>query len=272
MAVKIFSNKSRRSVLALESLLFLTLLLLPAATRAQEGDENDPVKAAALVRDAIAARGGDPYMKITTVESRGQFTPFEKAVSGNPAPFVDYIVYPSRERTEFGKGDTKFIQSNAENANWVYDASQKMVRDQKEEQVKQFQQSFRYDLDNLLRAASRQAGVKLFYLGRREVWRNTFSEALRVDFNDGGTATVHFDPRSKLPMMVEYKSVGEEGTINNEVRYFRWVEFAGILFPTIQDSYRNGKQSARVSFDTVSFNLSVPDKLFVKPSNIKEVK
>jgi outer membrane lipoprotein-sorting protein len=72
--------------------------------------------------------------------------------------------------------------------------------------------------------------------------------------------------------MTEYKTVGEEGTVNNEVRYYRWVDFGGIKFPTIQDSYRNGKQSARVSFDTVSFNVSLPDKLFAKPSNIKEVK
>jgi len=257
--------------------LALVLLIVAAAVGTatatpQEQDENDPAKAAALVRDAVAARGGEAYLKITTLESRGQYTPFEKAVSGDPMPFVDYIVYPGRERTEFGKGDSKFIQSNSEAANWVYEATQRMIRDQKEEQVKQFQQSARYDLDNLLRTASQQSGVKLVYLGRREAWRNTFSEALRVDFADGGTATLHFDPRSKLPLMVEYKTVGEEGTVNNEVRYFRWVDFGGIKFPTIQDSYRNGKQSARVSFDTVSFNVSVPDKLFAKPSNIKEVK
>ena len=260
------------SAASLARTLLIAVMILPAVVAAQEPDENDPAKAAALVRDAIAARGGEAYLKITTLESRGQFTPFEKAVSGDPTPFVDYVVYPGRERTEFGKGDSKFIQSNSETANWVYDATQRMIRDQKEEQVKQFQQSSRYDLDNLLRTASHQSGVKLVYLGRREAWRNTFTEALRVDFADGGTATLHFDPRSKLPLMIEYKTVGEEGTVNNEVRYFRWVDFTGIKFPTIQDSYRNGKQSARVSFDTVSFNVSVPDKLFAKPSNIKEVK
>jgi hypothetical protein len=252
--------------------LLIAVLLLPAVVSAQEPDENDPAKAAALVRDAVAARGGEAFLKISTVESHGQFTAFEKGLSGDPAPFVDYVVYPGRERTEFGKGDSKIIQSNSETANWVYDATQRMIRDQKEEQVKQFQQSARYDLDSLLRTASQQSGVKLVYLGRREAWRNTFSEALRVDFADGGTATMHFDPRSKLPMMVEYKTVGEEGTVSNEVRFFRWVDFGGIKFPTIQDFYRNGKQSARVSFDTVSFNVSVPDKLFAKPSNIKEVK
>lgn len=261
-----------RTATSLACALLITAVILPAAITAQEPDENDPAKAAALVRDTVAARGGEAFLKISTIESHGQFTPFEKGVSGDPAPFVDYVVYPGRERTEFGKGDSKIIQSNSETANWVYDATQRMIRDQKEEQVKQFQQSARYDLDNLLRTAAQQSGVKVVYLGRREAWRNTFSEALRIDFADGGTATLHFDPRSKLPLMVEYKTVGEEGTVNNEVRYFRWVDFSGIKFPTIQDFYRNGKQSARVSFDTVSFNVSVPDKLFAKPSNIKEVK
>jgi len=261
-----------RSTTSLARALLIAVVILPAAVTAQEADENDPVKATALVRDAVAARGGEAFLKINTLESHGQYTPFEKGVSGDPTPFVDYIVYPGRERTEFGKGDSKFIQTNSEVANWVYDANQRMIRDQKEEQIKQFQQGARYDLDNLLRTASRQSEVKLVYLGRREAWRNTFSEALRVDFTDGGTATLHFDPRSKLPLMVEYKTVAEGGTVNNEVRYFRWVDFSAIKFPTIQDSYRNGKQTARVGFDTVSFNVSVPDKLFAKPANIKEVK
>jgi hypothetical protein len=239
---------------------------------AQEQDENDPAKAAALVQAAIAARGGDAYLKISTVVSRGQYTPYDKAVSGDPVAFVDYVVYPGRERTEFDKGDNKFIQTNSENANWVYDAKQKMIRDQKDELIKQFQQSARYDLDALLRAASKQVGLKLVYLGRREAWRNTFSEAVRVDFNDGGSATLHFDPRAKLPLMIEYKTVGEAGTVHNEVRFYRWIDFSGVQFPTFQDFYRDGKQTARVSFDTVSFNESIPDKLWAKPLSIKEVK
>ncbi|MEK6409194.1 MAG: hypothetical protein AABN34_19895 [Acidobacteriota bacterium] len=261
-----------RSAMLLVLTLLTPMVIVPAFVPAQEPDENDPARAAALVREAVAARGGDAYLKIRTVESRGQFTPFEKGVSGDPLSFVDYVAYPGRERTEFGKGDEKFVQTNSEIANWVYEAKQKMIRDQKEEQIKQFQQSARYDIDNLLRTASQQSGVKLIYLGRREAWRNTFSEAVRVDFADGGAATLHFDPRAKLPLMIEYKTVGEEGSVNNEVRYYRWVDFGGIKFPTLQDFYRNGKQNAHVSFDTVSFNVSLPDKLFAKPTNIKEVK
>ena len=235
-------------------------------------DENDSSKALALIQAAVAARGGDLYLNVRSVVSRGQYSPFEKGLPGDPVNFVDYIVIPGRERTEFGKGDTKVVQANSGMTGWVYDARQKMIRDQNEDQIKQFQQGARYDLDNLLRTAAKQSDVKLVYIGRREAWRNTFSEAVRVDFSDGGTATLHFDPHTKLPLMLEYKTVGDEGTVNNEVRYYRWLDFSGIKVATIQDTYRNGKQANRVSFDTVNFNVDVPDKLFAKPANIKEVK
>lgn len=258
--------------LKLLAFLLIALVSVPATIKAQEQDENDPAKAAALVREAVKARGGDAYLKFRAIATRGQYTPFDKGASGNPMVFTDYISYPGRERTEFGKGDSKYIQSNSEIANWIYDAKQKMIREQTEAQIKQFQQGVRYDLDSLLRVASAQTGVKLVYLGRREPWRNQFSEAVRLDFTDGGAATLHFDTRTKLPLSTEYKLITEEGTTNNESRYYRWVDFNGVLFPTLVDFYRDGKQSARVSIDSVSTSESITDKLFAKPANIKEVK
>jgi hypothetical protein len=244
-----------------------------AMVSAQQDEEDDPAKAAALIRDAVNTRGGETYLRVKTVTSRGQYTGYEKGVSGNPVGFVDYIAYPGRERTEFGTGSDKFIQTNSEIANWVYDGSQRMIRDQKEEQVRQFQQGLRYDLDSLLRlAAQGPAYVKLVFRGRREVWRNVFADSVRIDFPDGGSATVNFDSKTRLPISSEYKTVSEQGPVNNEVRFFRWVDFGGILFPTVQDFYRNGQQTAHVSFDDVLYNTPIPDKMFVKPLNIKEVK
>lgn len=260
-------------------LLKLTIVIFLVATTAmasylssREQDENDPAKATALIREAVAARGGDAYLNVRTVVSRGQYTAFDKGVSGDPVSFVDYIAYPGRERTEFGKGDTKVVQANSGGTGWVYDARQKMIHDQKEDQIKQFEQGARYELENLLRSLANESSVKLVYLGRKEAWRNTFSEAVRVDFPDGSPATLHFDARSRFPIMVEYKTVGDEGSVNNEVRFFRWVDYSGVMFPTIQDTYHNGKQSNRVSFDSFVVNSTLPEKLFAKPSNVKEVK
>jgi len=251
--------------------LLAFVIIATQAASAQEQDESDPAKALALVQAAIKARGGEAYLKMRTTATRGQYTAYDKGVSGDPLPFVDYVG-PKRERTEFGKGDTKYVQANSEGANWIYDARAKQIKDQTDEQVKQFQQGARYDLDNLLRVANAQQGVKLVYLGRREPWRSTFSEAVRVEFTDGGQATIHFNSRDHLPLSIEYKSLTAEGEVLSETRYFRWVEFGGVQFPTIQDFFRNGKQSARVSFDDVNLNANLADKLFAKPANIKEVK
>jgi hypothetical protein len=147
-----------------------------------------------------------------------------------------------------------------------------MIRDQTEDQIKGVQQGLRYDLDNLLKRGWQEAGAKLVYIGRREVWRNTFSEAVRIDFADGAQVTLHFDPRGKLPLMTEYKTITEGKTSNEQSRYFRWVDFNGVQFPTIIDFYREGQQTARVSVDSVEYNANVPEKLFAKPVNIKEVK
>ncbi len=254
---------------------FLLLLMTTPAfvlTAASQEDDNDPAKATTLIRDAIKARGGETYLAIRNTTTRGQYTQFLKGVPGDPNSFVDYIVYPDRERTEFGKGNRKYIQTNSAASGWIYDAAMQQIREQTEEQVKSFQQSIRHDLDNLLRLRWQEPGVKLVYLGRREPWKNTFSEAVRLDFADGSMVTLHFDARTKLPMMSEYQTVEEGRTVTNQARFFRWAEFSGIKVPTFTDFYREGQQSGRASFDEVIFNTDISEKLFAKPLNIKEVK
>jgi hypothetical protein len=235
-------------------------------------EENEAAKAAELINDAIRARGGNAYLSMRSIMTQGEYTQFIKGISGIPQRFIDYIIYPDRERTEFGKGDRKYIQTNSGNTGWIYEAEQKMIRDQKEDQVQRWLQAIRYDLDNLLRTGPKQPGVKLVYVGRREAWRNTFTQAVRLDFNDGASVTIHFDPRSRLPMMTEFKTIAEKGTVNEQIRYFQWIEVGGVQFPKIQDSYREGVQTSRAYFETIEFNVDIPEKLFAKPASYKELK
>lgn len=248
------------------------LLALVCVASARQDEAGDRAKAEALIQAAVKALGGDAYLGVRTLVARGQYTPYDKGVSVTPSSFVYYMAYPDRERIEFGKGDSKFVQANSSAANWVYEARQKMIRDQTEEQVRRSQQGMRYDLDNLLRSGWKQSDAKLVFLGRREPWTKTFSEAVRIEFSDGASVTLHFDNRTKLPLMTEYKVVEEKGPVTQQARYFRWVDYGGIMYPTVQDLYREAQQSARVTFDDVRFNEQVPERLFTKPANIKEVK
>ncbi len=252
--------------------LLLITLTTQAAVPAQEDKDDGQQKAEALIQKAIRARGGDAYLTVRSIIGEGQYTPYQKGVSTLPQSFTDYIVYPSTERTDFGKGKQKYIQTNRGNEGWIYDGQQKAIREQTEDQVKNFQHGMRHDLDNLLRREWKEPGAKLVYIGRREVWHNTFSEAIRLEFAEGESVTLHFDTREDLPLMIEFKTVGEEGTTNDQIRYYRWIDYNGVRFPTIQDTYREGQQSSRVNYESVKVNPSLPDKLFDKPADIKEVK
>ena len=239
----------------------------------QEGqEEQDNARAGELMRNAIKARGGDAYLNIKEMTSRGEYTRYEKGASTLPVDFLDYIANPDKERTEFGKGGHRTILANSGETGWTYDAEAKLIKDQTEQQVKDYLQGARYDLDNLMKRGWKESGSKLVYLGRREAWKDTFSEAIRIEFSDGANVTIHFDRRTGLPMMVEFKRVGEDGPKNEQVRYYQWLDYNGVKFPKIQDSYRDGKQTSRVYYDTITFNTPIPARLFEKPSNPKEVK
>lgn len=56
--------------------------------------------------------GGERYTSVKTLIGRGNFTDYKDGVSGIPLRFVDYIVYPDKERTEFSGGGQRLIQTN----------------------------------------------------------------------------------------------------------------------------------------------------------------
>ena len=253
---------------------FVALIVLTLAFQvlSQTEDENDPAKAAAILRDCIKARGGDAYLNIQNVIGRGVFTPYDKGVSTRPEPFIDYVIYPDKERTEFSKGDRKYIQTNINSAGWVYDAQKKTISDQKEDQIKRWQQGNRYDIDFVLRQGWQEKGVTLKFLGRREAWRDTFTDIVQLDYADGGTVKIHINPRTNLPVMTEYKGVPEEGPAEEQIKFFQWVDLNGVKFPFIIDSFRAGKQTIRVNYETLEYNAKIQEKLFQKPPSVKEVK
>src|SRR3989442_321658 len=88
----------------------------------------DP-KAEAIVTRAIEVLGGTAYLNIKTVVGRGFYTAFQDGMSQFPARFLDYLVYPDRERTEFTSNGIRVIQTNASGIGWVFDGATKTITD-----------------------------------------------------------------------------------------------------------------------------------------------
>jgi hypothetical protein len=262
------------------------LLFTPPASRAQKdgpaaSTQADAPKAAAkadekalaIVARAVEALGGQSYLGVRSVTSKGYFTEFRDGQSGIPVTFRDYLVFPDRERTEFKGAGVNFLQVNTGETGWVFDGKKKQIADVTPEQVENFRTAMRTSVDNLPRGWWRAEGASLAYVGRREAGLARRNEVVRLTYPDGFEAEFEFDAREGLPAKVIYKRPGEEGErVEEEDRYAQFLNISGARFPYVIDHYRAGQQSSRVNYDTVEVNKPVPDSLFAKPADVKAIK
>ena len=140
----------------------------------------DP-KAEAILTRAIEVLGGSAYLNVKTVVGRGFYTPFQDGLSQTPTRFLDYLVYPDRERTEFISSGIRTIQTNSGETGWLYDGATKTISDMKSGQIEDFKKSMRTSLENVLHGWWRKEGAKLSYVGKREAGLARRNETVKTD-------------------------------------------------------------------------------------------
>lgn len=230
-------------------------------------------KADALVQKAVQKLGGDRYLQVKTIVGRGNFNQMAENGAQSFSSFIDYIVFPDKERTEFKSSGIKTIQTNIGDGGWSFDGTAKAITDQTPEQIAAFKQALRTSIDNLLRGYWRKENAKLEYAGRREASLGKRNEAVRLTYPDGFTVEYQFAAEDGTPAKILYKRKNADGEETREETHFaQFVEVNGVLTPFILSFYRNGKQTGRANYSTIEFNTTVPDSLFAKPTDPKKVK
>ncbi|HEX8706923.1 MAG TPA: hypothetical protein VF723_01570 [Pyrinomonadaceae bacterium] len=241
----------------------------PAARPSPAADE----KAEQIIARAIEAMGGSAYLNVRSVIGRGLFTQFRDGETGLPSGFIDYIVFPDKERTEFRVPTGKIIQTNTGDKGWVYDGAAKSVNDMKPAQIEDFKLAMRASVDNLLRGTWRREGAELSYRGRREAGLARRNEAVRLTYPDGFQVEFEFGARDGLPMKVLYKRKNAEGEERaEEDRLAQHVKIDGVIAPFVIDHFVAGSQTSRINYQSVEFNRPIAETLFARPANAKAVK
>ncbi|MDI1243113.1 MAG: hypothetical protein PSX80_14455 [bacterium] len=252
-------NKLTLSLFALLTLVFST----PWTVYSQNAE--------AIIKKASDSIGGERYQKVATQVGRGRFSLLKDGIVASSQTFVDVIVYPDKERTEFKGSKTKFVQTNVGSNGWVYDGDQELIKAQNETQIENFQRGMRVSLDTLLRGSWRGKG-ELSYVGKRPATLGKRNDVVRLKYEDGLVVEFEFADDG-TPMKASYKRTNSDGEeVTEEDRYAQWVDVAGIRTPYIVDRFTNGKPTSRINYELVEFNLRVPDSIFEKPSNPKELK
>lgn len=231
-------------------------------------------KAEAIIQKAIKRLGGERYLAVKTVVGRGNFTQKKETETGLPSAFVDYIVYPNKERTEFKSGGARTIQTNVGETGWIADNATRTIKDQTPEQIADFKRGIRASLDYFLRGEWRKdQNAKLEYAGRREAGLGKRNDVLRLTYADGFAVEYEFAQSDATPAKSLYKRKGsDDEEILEEDRYAQFIESNGISAPLIVDHYRNGKQSSRINFESIEYNTPIAETLFAKPADVKKLK
>lgn len=234
----------------------------------------DAAKAAALIEAATMALGGPQYLSVKSQVSTGVFTGFVQGQRGAPVDFIDTFVFPDRNRTEFGRKKSRVVQSNSGDSGWKFDAQRDMLAAQTAEEVALYKRYIRANLDNVLRGMWRLPDVQLEYLGKREHAPRQWSEGVALTYADGLRVELYFETLTHLPTRTRYYEGAESGAPGStiETRYYFYLDYGGVKAPRTVDLYRDDVQTARVVYDSVSFNAAVDAKVFDKPATAKDLK
>ena len=225
-----------------------------------------------ILAKAIQNLGGDRYLQVKTLVGRGNFSVLKGGTPVSYQSFVDVIVFPDKERTDFKGSGSRSVQVNTGDTGWVYDDGQELVKDQNEKQLADFKRSIRTSLDNLLRGTWKNE-AELTYVGKRPATLGKRNEVVKLTYKDGFVVEFEFAADDGLPQKTVYKQPGADGEeIKEEDRYAQFNEISGIKTPFIVDRFTNGKQTYRINYESVEYDKKIPDSIFTRPAKPKEAK
>ena len=247
-----------------------TFLLFGTVNSQSPPSTNDD-HAEAILAKAVQTLGGEKYVNVKTQIGRGKYSIIRDGVIASFQTFIDVIVYPDKERTEFKSSGVKSVQTNTGSTGWVFDGDQELIKVQTEKQIDNFKRGIRTSLDHLLRGHWRGQGV-LSYVGKRPATLGKRNDVVKLTYTDGLVVEFEFSEEG-LPQKALYTTVNSDSEeIKEEDRYAQFVETNGIKAPYIVDHTSNGKPISRINYELIEYNKTVPDSIFAKPSNIKELK
>lgn len=253
-------------------LLYFCALSLTVVSQVETNKADSKDKAEVIIKKAVQNLGGDRYLQVKTQVGRGTFSILREGGLVSFQSFVDVIVFPDKERTDFKGRGSRNVQVNTGSTGWVYDGDQELIKVQNEKQIADFKQSIRTSLDNLLRGNWKNE-AELTYIGKHPATLGKRNDVVKLTYKDGFSIEFEFATEDGLPQKALYKLSDADGEeIKEEDRYAQFIDVGGVKTPFIVDHWTNGKQSSRINYESVEFNKTIPDSIFAKPSNPKDAK
>lgn len=253
----------------LRLLLLFTFILTSTVYSQSSANEVLPEE---VIARAVGFMGGDAYLGVKTQVSRGRYSVIRDGAIVSFQKFHDVIVFPDSQRTEFKAGKVVTVQSNVGETGWIFDGNMDSLKDQNEEQIRNFDRGLRVSLDTLLRGAWKGEAT-LEHAGRRQASLGKRNDVLKLTYADGLVVEFEFGADDGVPVKAIHRRDNSDGEeVVEEDRYAQFIALGAIKAPFIIDRFQNGNHLSRINVESVEYNSTVPEAYFTKPSNQKELK
>ncbi len=236
-----------------------------------EAENNNLAEAEAVIKKAVNKLGGEKYLNIKNSVGEGKFSLLKAGRIISFQAFTDIIVYPEKERTDFIERGAKTVQVNTGEKGWFYDEMLEKFDDQNKIQINSFKRSFRSHYNYLLRG-SWKGKADLSYVGKRPASLGKRNDVLKLTFEDGFEVEFEFSDEG-LPMKSTYTVMNSENLpVTEENRFAQFILENGILAPFVIDHFTNDEHTFRVNYQSMDYNKSISDEIFVKPDDPKKLR
>jgi hypothetical protein len=225
-----------------------------------------------LFQDAIQAMGGEAYLGVTDMVSEGQYFQFSTTgESSGLIRFTDYTKLPDKSRFELGNRKREqdvTVFNLATNEGWILQG-QKEARAATPEEMKDFRNEVKHNIETIFRFRYKAPDNKLFYLGAGEGADVTL-EMVKIVDPENDEVTVYFDRISKLPAKIEFRTLSKMGVRQRRVEEFsQWHVIQGVNTPMRIDLDINGRHASQQFLLKINYNNNLPDSFFSKPISPK---
>lgn len=229
-------------------------------------------KAEAIVKKAVEKLGGEKYANVSSQIGKGRFSLLRDGAIISFQSFIDVIVFPDKERTEFRGGGSRTVQTNFADSGWIFDGDAEILKEQTGDQVTNFKRGMRSSLDNLLRGNWRKEGAAIIFNGRRQAGIGKSNDVVKLTYKDGFEVEFEFsDDGMPVKSLYKRKNADDED-VKEEDRYAQFIDVQGVKSPFIVDHFTNGVQTSRINYESFEYNKRISDSVFEKPSNPKSLK
>jgi hypothetical protein len=235
----------------------------PPAAKAPAANRIDP-KAQGILDQAVRALGGETFLNAKSLRTQGRVFSITEGSTSGFAQYESTVQYPGKRRFSYGKDKPVTLINDGERG-WQLDRYG-MVR-QQPEQVRLWNNAYRYGYESLLRAVIREPGLLIQYSGT-EFTGPVSTHVISITDSQQVRVRINLDQKTFLPARVSYRIFNPKTSEWEEFGeiYADFREFQGIKTPMQLTRFLDGERSGENFRKIVEYNVEIPANYFTPGS------